>query len=289
MTEESIKKFKPGDVIHGRYVLEEIIAEGGMGQMFKGFDRNLNRPVAIKTQNADAQGGQEFLKRLRIEAMNSASLIHQNIVSIHDYQESNNFGFLIMEYVESKSLAQILQEVERMTPQRILPLLAQVLFGLAKAHRENIIHRDIKPSNILVTTDGHAKVTDFGVSKASNQKDITANGMVMGTAQYLSPEQAVGKDATSLSDIYAVGVIAFEALAGFRPFSGKTAVDIAVAHVKEPIPEFPKDTLPPNLDVPIRELIRAMLAKNPSDRPQNAYKLGLEMLSFVPDGMKHWK
>ncbi|MDR3128099.1 MAG: serine/threonine protein kinase [Bifidobacteriaceae bacterium] len=279
-----MKKFKSGDIINNRYVLESVIAEGGMGQMFKGFDKNLNRPVAIKTQNADYAGGQEYLRRLRIEAMNSASLIHQNIVSIHDYQESDNFGFLIMEYVESKSLAQILLEVERMTPQRILPILSQVAFGLAKAHRENIIHRDIKPSNILVSSDGHAKVTDFGVSKAANQKDITASGMVMGTAQYLSPEQAVGNPAGKESDIYALGIIAFESLVGYRPFSGKTAVDIAVAHVKEPIPNMPKD-----IDEKLQNLIKSMLAKNPDDRPQNTYKLGLELAAFVPDSLKHWK
>ncbi|MDR3152511.1 MAG: serine/threonine protein kinase [Bifidobacteriaceae bacterium] len=279
-----MKKFAPSDVINGRYVLQELIAEGGMGQMFKGFDTSLNRPVAIKTQNADLAGGQEYLKRLRIEAINSASLIHQNIVSIHDYQELDNFGFLIMEFVESKSLADILKEVEKMTPQRILPILSQVAFGLAKAHRENIIHRDIKPSNILVTSDGHAKITDFGVSKANNQKDITANGMVMGTAQYLSPEQAVGKQAERASDIYALGIIAYEALVGYRPFSGKTAVDIAVAHVKHPIPPMPN-----SIDSKLQELVKSMLAKDPKDRPNNTYKLGLELATFVPDSLKHWK
>ncbi|MDR3116666.1 MAG: serine/threonine protein kinase [Bifidobacteriaceae bacterium] len=279
-----MKKFAPSDVINNRYVLQELIAEGGMGQMFKGFDTSLNRPVAIKTQNADMAGGQEYLKRLRIEAINSASLIHQNIVSIHDYQESDNFGFLIMEFVESKSLADILSEVQKMTPQRILPILSQVSFGLAKAHRENIIHRDIKPSNILVTSDGHAKITDFGVSKANNQKDITANGMVMGTAQYLSPEQAVGKPAEKASDIYALGIIAYEALVGYRPFSGKTAVDIAVAHVKQPVPPMPS-----SIDPKLQELIKSMLAKDPKERPSNTYKLGLELATFVPDSLKHWK
>ena len=180
-------------------------------------------------------------------------------------KQSAGIGFLIMEYVPSKSLADLFHSKGAMDPIELLPILIQAARGLFVAHSHGVIHRDVKPANIMVSDTGEVKITDFGVSYSTGQGQITQDGMVVGTAQYISPEQAQGQQATPQSDIYSLGVVAYEGLAGHRPFTGTTPVDIAAAHVNNPVPP-----LPDSVDVQLREFVMSMLAKDPLDRPKDA-------------------
>ena len=231
-------KLVEGQLIHRRYRLDSRLAQGGMGEVWKGYDIQLGRPVAIKALRGDLGVTQEAkLLRLRAEAHNSANLAHPNIAALFEYYEHDGIGFLIMEYVPSKSLADLYHEQNGpMDPIKLLPILIQTARGLF-----------------------------FGVSYSTNQEQITQDGMVVGTAQYISPEQAQGKHATPQSDIYSLGVVAYEGLCGHRPFTGATPVDIAAAHVNNPVPP-----LPDTVDVQLREFVMSMLAKDPLDRPKDA-------------------
>ncbi|KAB8290122.1 serine/threonine-protein kinase [Bifidobacterium avesanii] len=254
-----------GQLIHRRYRLDRRLAQGGMGEVWKGYDIQLDRPVAIKALRRDTQDTEAKLKRLRAEAHNSANLAHPNIAALFEYYEHDGIGFLIMEYVPSKSLADIYHERGAMPALELLPILIQTARGLFVAHSHGVIHRDVKPANIMVSDNGEVKITDFGVSYSTNQVQITQDGMVVGTAQYISPEQAQGLTATPQSDIYSLGVVAYEGLAGHRPFTGATAVDIAAAHVNEPVPP-----LPDGVDTQLAHFVMAMLEKDPKDRPTDA-------------------
>lgn len=265
-------KLLEGQIIHRRYRLDSRIAKGGMGEVWKAYDLELNRPVAIKALRGDIIADSTKLVRLRAEAHNSANLAHPNIAALFEYYEHDGIGFLIMEYVPSKSLAQIYKAEGRMDPGRLLPILIQVARGLYVAHSHGVIHRDIKPANIMVSDSGEVKITDFGVSYSTNQAQITQEGMVVGTAQYISPEQAQGKHATPRSDIYSLGVVAYEGLAGHRPFTGATPADIAAAQVNDPVPPLPDD-----VDPQIAAYVMRMLAKDPKDRPQNALEVSGEL------------
>ena len=257
-------KLVEGRLIHGRYRLDARLAQGGMGEVWKGWDIQLNRPVAIKALRSDITNAEAKLRRLRAEAHNSANLAHPNIAALFEYYEHDGIGFLIMEYVPSKSLADLYHEYPGgMDPLQLLPILIQTARGLFVAHSHGVVHRDVKPANIMVGSNGDVKITDFGVSYSTNQEQITQDGMVVGTAQYISPEQAQGEQATPQSDIYSLGVVAYEGIAGHRPFTGATPVDIAAAH----------DTVPPlpdAVDFQLREFIMSMLSKDPRDRPADA-------------------
>lgn len=259
-------KLVEGRLIHGRYRLDSRLAQGGMGEVWKGWDIQLNRPVAIKALRSDLTSGEAKLRRLRAEAHNSANLAHPNIAALFEYYEHDGIGFLIMEYVPSKSLADLYHDHPGgMDPLQLLPILIQTARGLFVAHSHGVVHRDVKPANIMVSDNGDVKITDFGVSYSTNQEQITQDGMVVGTAQYISPEQAQGEQATPRSDIYSLGVVAYEGVAGHRPFTGATPVDIAAAHVNDTVPP-----LPDSVDFQLREFIMSMLAKDPRDRPADA-------------------
>lgn len=258
-------KLIQGQLIHRRYRLDSLLAKGGMGEVWKGYDIQLARPVAIKALRTDTSDLAAKLQRLRAEAHNSADLAHPNITALFEYYENDGIGFLVMEYVPSKSLADLFKEQGAIEPTRLLPILIQTARGLYVAHSHGVIHRDVKPANIMVSEEGDVKITDFGVSYSTNQEQITQDGMVVGTAQYISPEQAQGQIATQQSDIYAMGVVAYEGLSGHRPFTGVTPVDIAAAHVNDPVPP-----LPDSIDMQLNQFIMSMLAKDPCDRPQDA-------------------
>jgi len=257
-----------GLVLGERYELTERLAIGGMGEVWVATDLNLRRHVAAKVLREEFAGDQHFLDRLRAEAVNSAALTHQNIAAMYDYGEQRGSGYLIMELVHGESLEDLLRREHTLEPAQVLPVLAQAARALHAAHMAGVVHRDVKPSNILITLDGYVKITDFGISLGSNQAPMTAAGMVMGTAQYLPPEQAMGRAATGAGDIYALGVVAYESLVGTRPFTGSTQVDIAFAHVKQPVPP-----LPDSLDARVREVVEQMLAKDPESRPRSAASL----------------
>ncbi|GIG30381.1 serine/threonine-protein kinase [Cellulomonas marina] len=257
-----------GVVLGGRYRLVRPIATGGMGEVWAGEDESLHRPVAVKVLREEFAGDPAFLQRFQAEARNSADLHHENVAQMYDYGEQDGSAYLVQELVEGEPLSDILEREPVLPPARLLPVLAQTARGLDAAHRAGVVHRDVKPGNILVTADGRVKITDFGVSRSDGQQAMTATGMVMGTAQYLSPEQAVGRPATPLSDLYALGVVAYEALAGKRPFTGPTTVDIAVAHVNSPVPP-----LPPAVPVALAALVLRLLSKEPSARPRSGAEL----------------
>ncbi|WP_425955531.1 protein kinase domain-containing protein [Xylanimonas sp. McL0601] len=267
-----------GIALGERYRLARRLAVGGMGEVWIADDTFLGREVAVKVLREEYTGHEDFLRRLRTEARNSAALSHPNIAQMYDYGEQDGTGYLVMELVLGEPLADLLEREPVLAPKRLLPLLAQTARGLHHAHEAGVVHRDVKPGNILLEHPGrsaaHAtvKITDFGVSLAANQAPMTATGMVMGTAQYLSPEQAVGQPATAVSDVYALGVVAYEATAGKRPFTGNTPVDIAVAHVNSPVPPLPT-TVHPGLS----GLIVRMLEKDPAKRPRSAGALAEEL------------
>lgn len=254
-----------GQLIHRRYRLDKRLAQGGMGEVWRGQDMEINRTVAIKALRGDLTTDDSKLRRLRAEARNSANLAHPNIAALFEYYEHDGIGFIIMEYVPSKSLAEIYKERGPLPATELLPILVQTARGLFVAHSHGIIHRDVKPANIMVSDTGEVKITDFGVSYSTDQGQITQDGMVVGTAQYISPEQAQGEQATPQSDLYSLGVVAYEGLCGHRPFTGKTPVDIAAAHVNDPVPP-----LPDSVDWQLNEFVMSMLSKNPAHRPANA-------------------
>ena len=285
-------KLIEGQLIHRRYRLDSRLAQGGMGEVWKGYDIQLGREVAIKALRSDVTNAEAKLRRLRAEAHNSANLAHPNIAALFEYYEHDGIGFLIMEYVPSKSLADLFHSKGAMDPIELLPILIQTARGLFVAHSHGVIHRDVKPANIMVSDTGEVKITDFGVSYSTGQGQITQDGMVVGTAQYISPEQAQGQQATASGAFLWVVqdgpnqfalqsalhvlvhphmgrtvqiVVAYEGLAGHRPFTGTTPVDIAAAHVNNPVPP-----LPDSVDVQLREFVMSMLAKDPLDRPKDA-------------------
>ncbi|MBO0898581.1 protein kinase [Cellulomonas sp. zg-ZUI222] len=252
----------------GRYRLLRRIAVGGMGEVWEANDDALARAVAVKVLRNEFAGDAGFLERFRTEARNSAALHHPHIAALFDYGEQEGSAYLVMELVVGEPLSDLLEREPVLPPRRLLPILAQTARGLHAAHQAGVVHRDVKPGNVLLARSGRVKITDFGVSLAADQKTMTATGMVMGTAQYLSPEQAVGRPATPLSDLYSLGVVAYEALAGRRPFTGPTAVDIAVAHVNDPVPP-----LPASVDRKLAALVLRLLSKEPSERPASGEEL----------------
>ena len=253
-----------GRVLGGRYTLLTPIAQGGMGEVWKARDRVSGHIVAAKVLRPELAGEELSLSRLRLEARNSMSISHPNIANTQDSGEEDGIGWIIMELVDGYPLTDYLRGGSRIEPEYLMPILVQVAMALGAAARAGVVHRDIKPANIIVRPDGMVKLTDFGISRAKGQVNLTAAGMVMGTAQYLPPEQAMGEVATPIGDLYALGVIAYEAAAGRRPFTGETQVDIAFAHVNDPVPPLP-DFVPE----PLADVILHLLEKDPARRPES--------------------
>jgi len=257
-----------GSVLDGRYRLLSLLAIGGMGQVWRAHDDELDLQVAVKVLKEDAGDNAVFLKRFEIEARNAAQLVHKNICQVYDYGSFEGNAYMVMELVEGESLATILDREVFLDERRLVTILIHTCHGLEVAHDAGIIHRDVKPGNLLVQPDDLVKITDFGVSRSRDQTTLTQTGMVMGTAQYLAPELALGRPATPQSDLYALGIIAFEALVGRRPFTSGSPVDIAVAQVNDPVPPLP-DVITPGLAA----LVLDLLDKNPKNRPQSANRL----------------
>lgn len=255
-----------GATLSGRYRLQRLIATGGMGQVWEATDSRLGRRVAVKVLKAEFSSDPEFIERFRAEARNTAMLNHPGIASVHDYGETELDGegrtaYLVMELVNGEPLNSVLKRTGRLSLRHALDMLEQTGRALQVAHSAGLVHRDVKPGNIMITPTGQVKITDFGIAKAVDAAPVTQTGMVMGTAQYIAPEQALGQDATAASDVYSLGVVGYEVLAGRRPFIGDGALTVAMKHIKEPPPPLPAE-LPPN----VRELIEITLAKNPGMR-----------------------
>ncbi len=257
-----------GITLGGRYQLTERIAIGGMGEVWKAKDKILGRLTAVKILKEEYTGDANFLRRFRAEAQHTALLNHPGVANVFDYGEEDGSGYLVMELVPGPPLSAILDKEKVLSPDRTLNIIAQTARALSAAHAQGLVHRDVKPGNLLITPHGRVKVTDFGIARIADQVPLTATGQVMGTAQYLAPEQATGQQATGSSDIYSLGVIGYESLVGHRPFSGESQIAIALAQVNDPPPPLP-DTIPE----PVRALIMSMLAKEADERPANATAL----------------
>ena len=255
-------------VLDDRYSLIERIATGGMGEVWRGSDLLLGRPVAIKMLAAMHAGDEQFRARFRAEARYASSLSHPGITRVFDYGEESPLGgpYLVMELVDGQPLSEILERYGRLDPYVVLDIVTQAARALDAAHRAGIVHRDIKPGNLLIMADGTTKITDFGIAKANVQDvNLTATGIVMGTALYVSPEQATGAPLAGASDVYSLGVVAYECLAGDPPFVADQPLAIAIMHKHDPVPPLPAD-----VPRPVADLVYQMLAKNPQDRPESA-------------------
>ncbi|MFV0632985.1 serine/threonine-protein kinase [Demequina sp.] len=264
-----------GTTLGGRYVLNSLLAVGGMGEVWRGQDSELDRPVAVKVLKEGAAANDTFLQRFRNEAKNAAGLTHENIAQVFDYGDQEGTAYLVMELVEGEPLSTVLEREKVLAEPRLVAIMAATARGLQAAHDAGIMHRDIKPGNLLIADGDALKITDFGVSRSTDQTTLTQTGMVMGTAQYLAPELALGKPATPASDLYALGIIGFESVNGKRPFTAASAVDIAIAHVNEPVPALPNTVSPA-----LAHLIMDLLEKNPRKRPRTAVAL-LERLAAL--------
>ena len=254
-----------GTILGDRYTLTGRIAAGGMAEVWSATDAVLGRMVAVKLLSPALSQSSTFLERFRAEARCCAALDRPNITTVFDYGEDDGSAYLVMELVAGQPLSQLISDRAPLSAQTTAAILIQAAHALEAAHRSGVVHRDVKPANILITAEGTAKLTDFGISRLVDTAPLTQTGVVLGTVQYLSPEQAMGQAATASSDIYALGVVGHEMLTGQVPFDTGTAVGTALAHINQQPP-----ALPGTVPVGIREVIQAALAKNPSDRPPTA-------------------
>ncbi|MHA7984720.1 serine/threonine-protein kinase [Rathayibacter sp. CAU 1779] len=252
----------------GRYELQSRIAVGGMGEVWQATDLVIGRQVAIKILKDEYLGDPTFLERFRSEARHAALVNHEGIANVFDYGEEDGSAFLVMELVPGEALSTILEREHTLSTDKVLDIVAQTAAALHAAHAAGLVHRDIKPGNLLITPDGRVKITDFGIARIADQVPLTATGQVMGTVQYLSPEQASGHPASPTTDIYSLGIVAYECLAGRRPFTGESQVAIAMAQINEQPPP-----LPVTVSEPVRNLVYACIAKNPAERPASAAHL----------------
>ena len=264
-----------GQLLADRYRLSRRIAVGGMGEVWEAADTRLDRAVAVKVLKPELCGDAEFLHRFRTEARTTASLNHPGIAGVHDYGETaaipdgpEDTAYLVMELVDGEPLAAIIARLGRLTADATLDILEQAGHALQAAHERGYVHRDVKPGNILVMTDPNGKatvkITDFGIAKAADAAPVTRSGMVMGTAHYIAPEQALGQEAEPASDVYSLAVVGYECLIGHRPFLSENAVTVAMMHIRDIAPPLPPD-VPPT----VRALIETTLVKDPRLRYRN--------------------
>lgn len=252
-----------------RYQLNSRIAIGGMGEVWAATDQVIGRTVAIKILKDEYMGDPGFLERFRAEARHAALVNHEGIANVYDYGEDNGSAYLVMELVPGEALSNILERERVLPAAQVMDIVAQTASALHAAHGAGLVHRDIKPGNLLITPDGRVKITDFGIARIADQVPLTATGQVMGTVQYLSPEQASGQAASPATDIYSLGIVAYECLAGRRPFTGESQVAIAMAHINDEPPP-----LPVTVPEPVRNLVFNALQKEPSARPATAEAFG---------------
>ncbi|MDM4721636.1 serine/threonine-protein kinase [Micromonospora sp. WMMA1363] len=258
----------PGVQLGNRYRLDERIASGGMGDVWRGTDQVLGRTIAVKSLLPALLDDPDFAERFRGEARTMATINHPGVVDVYDFGNDQQVAFLVMEYVEGDALSATLSRVGRLTPARTMALVAQAADALHAAHLKGIVHRDVKPGNLLVRPNGTLVLTDFGIARSDLVAQLTAAGSVLGTASYISPEQATGGVATPASDVYALGVVAYQCLAGRRPFEGDNPLDIAMRHVRDTPRSLPAD-IPPQ----VRAVVERAMAKDPAARWPSAAAL----------------
>ena len=270
-----------GQKINDRYEIIKSIGEGGMANVYLAYDTILDRNVAIKVLRGDLANDEKFVRRFQREALSASSLSHPNIVAMYDVGEDDGLYYIVMEYVEGKTLKQLLKKRGSLTLSEAIDIMLQLTDGMAHAHDSYIVHRDLKPQNIMIQDDGQIKITDFGIAMALNSTQLTQTNSVMGSVHYLPPEQAAGKGATIKSDIYSMGIIFYELLTGELPFKGDSAVEIALKQMKEPLPDVHKL----NNDIPqsIENIILKATAKNPKNRYDDAKSMHNDLLTALND------
>ncbi len=270
-----------GQKINDRYEVIKNIGEGGMANVYLGYDEILDRNVAIKVLRGDLSNDEKFVRRFQREALSASSLSHPNIVQMYDVGEDDGLYYIVMEYVEGKTLKQLLKRRGNLTLSESIDIMLQLTDGMAHAHDSYIIHRDLKPQNIMIQDDGQVKITDFGIAMALNSTQLTQTNSVMGSVHYLPPEQASGKGSTTKSDIYSLGIIFYELLTGKLPFKGDNAVEIALKHMKEPLPSLKEDNN--NIPQSIENIILKATAKNPKNRYDSVQQMHDDLLTALDD------
>ena len=268
----AVQQLVQGFLLGDRYLLAERIATGGMADVWRAHDEVLQREVAIKIMRADPDNQEIFAKRFRDEALHSAQLLHANITTVFDYGKDDDLSYLVMELVPGLPLSAVIRESGALEPHLVRSIVGQAALALGVAHEARVVHRDVKPANILIRPDGVVKLTDFGIARALDGSGHTRVGEMLGTPNYISPEQAKGEPATGASDLYALGVVAHEMLTGARPFDRGTPIATAMSHVNEPPPPL-GDDVPEDL----RTVVASLLEKDPLDRPANAAAVAMAL------------
>ena len=276
-----------------RYRLGERLAAGGMGSVYRAVDESLGRPVAVKVLRRELAAEPAYLERFRREARAAAALSHPGVAGVYDYGELGGQPFIVMELVEGETLEERIAARGRLPWTEAFALGEQVARALAAAHAHRLVHRDVKPGNILIGPGERAKMTDFGIAKAAASATLTRTGMVLGSANYVAPEQATGDGVGPAADQYSLGCVLFESVTGRTPYTGKNPVAIATQHVSAPVPD-PR-TLQPDLPAPAAALIQQALAKDPNDRFPSATAMAAALATTaqgwlprpgpVPDGL----
>ncbi len=253
-----------GSLLGGRYRLRARLAAGGMGAIHVATDEQLGRTVAVKLLRSELSDDPVFVERFRREARAAASLSHPNVATVFDFGEDSGVPYIVMESVDGRDLSRVIREDGPLPPDLAADLAAQIASGLGHAHSAGVIHRDVKPANVMITDGGRVKVTDFGIARALGDSTLTVSGSVLGTAHYISPEQAAGASAGPGSDVYSLGIVLYEMLTGSLPFTGESPVAVAMRHISDevPAPGDLAEDVPSELD----SIVAKATAKDPSDR-----------------------
>ncbi len=276
-----------GQKINDRYQIIKTIGEGGMANVYLAYDTILDRNVAVKVLRGDLANDEKFVRRFQREALSASSLSHPNIVEMYDVGEDEGQYYIVMEYVEGKTLKQLIKKRGALTLSEVIDIMLQLTDGLAHAHESYIIHRDIKPQNILIMENGLIKITDFGIAVALNAAQLTQTNSVMGSVHYLPPEQANGKGSSVKSDIYSLGILMYELLTGTLPFKGENAVEIALKQMKEPLPDVTLEN--PDIPQSIENILLKATAKNPKNRYANVRLMYEDLKTALDEERKNEK
>ena len=270
-----------GQKINDRYEIIKSIGDGGMANVYLAQDTILDRKVAVKVLRGDLSSDDKFIRRFQREALSVSNLSHPNIVEVYDVGEEDGQHYIVMEYIEGKTLKQLLKKRESLTLTEVIDIMTQLTDGISHAHESYIIHRDIKPQNIMIEDDGKVKITDFGIAMALNATQLTQTNSVMGSVHYLPPEQASGKSATIKSDIYSMGILMYELLTGNVPFKGDNAVEIALKHMKDKIPSIRKQD--PSIPQSVENILLKATAKNPRNRYDSAKEMHEDLIHCMDE------
>ena len=276
-----------GQKINDRYQIIKTIGEGGMANVYLAYDTILDRNVALKVLRGDLSNDEKFVRRFQREALSASSLSHPNIVEMYDVGEDEGQYYIVMEYVDGKTLKQLIKRRGTLTINEVIDIMLQLTDGLAHAHDSYIIHRDIKPQNIMIMENGLVKITDFGIAMAINATQLTQTNSVMGSVHYLPPEQASGKGSSVKSDIYSLGILMYELLTGSIPFKGENAVEIALKQMKEPLPDI--TLINPDIPQTLENILLKATAKNPKNRYKDVRSMYEDLKTALDEDRKDEK